>query len=159
MSDKQPKYELITYNGHNEKYQGKMVRLYPDGTIKNEQGHWVERPVSGSAELITSENARTLSLKRQEKYKQAAAEAVEKEIGAIAPGVNTPFAAWGWLNGKLAVQIADSDKPRGRDLEYLGRNIGAVAGPNEAGAAASGEKDSHYREFVRDLADLVRARE
>ena len=158
MSDKQPKYELITYNGHNEAYQGKMVRLYPDGTIKNDQGKWIERP-PGSAELINPDNARALSLARQEKYKQAAAEAVEKEIGAIAPGVNTPFAAWGWLNGKLAVQIADSEKPRGRDLEYLGRNMGAIAAPADAGGAASGDKDTHYRQFVADLADLVRARE
>ena len=108
---------------------------------------------------ITSENARTLAQTRWKKYQQAAADALTEELGSVSPGSATPFSVWGLLVADQATKLIDYQKPRVKELQHLGQIIGAVAGPNEAGAAASGEKDSHYREFVRDLADLVRARE
>jgi len=63
---------------------------------------------------------------RWQKYQEAAANAVASEIASIAPASNTPFAAWGVLNARTAAAIMDSEKPRGRDLEYIGRNIGAI---------------------------------
>lgn len=120
-------YKLIKYDGDNEKYKGKMVRQYQDGSIRDERGYFVERHPATENHMITSENASDYVRLRVEKYRQAAADAVLAEIGSAHPGVNTPEAAWGVLNGKLAVQIIDSEKPRGRDLEYLGRNIGAIA--------------------------------
>ena len=50
------KYELIEYDGHNEKYQGKMVRLYEDGCIRDERGWMIEKHPSGKE--ITQENSR-----------------------------------------------------------------------------------------------------
>ena len=120
----QVKYELITYNGDNSKYHGKMVRKYPDGSIRDANGHFVER--HPQTQPITVENTHEYARLRAEKYRQAAADAVQDEIASIQSGVGTPFAAWGVLNGRLAVQIMDSDKPRGKDLEILGRNMGAI---------------------------------
>jgi len=150
------KYELITYNGHNEAYKGKKVRRYlSDGSIRNERGHVIEKlPNNGND--ITPENARDRALARWKKYRQAAADAVTKEIASIAPGANTPFAAWGVLNARTAAAIMDSDKPRGRDLEYIGRNMGAISSPDDA-EQAQNSVNAGAIEIMEALRDVLRA--
>ena len=75
---------------------------------------------------FTSDNASAMARRRWEKFREAAADAVTKELGSIAPNAVTPEAAWGVLNARLALQIMDSDKPRGKDMDSLGRNMGAI---------------------------------
>lgn len=145
-------YELKEYEGHNEKHQGKMVRLYEDGSLRDERGYFIEQHKDGTP--ITAENSRALARTRWEKFREAAADHVAAEMGSIVPGIKTPESAWGVLNARTAMAIMDSDKPRGRDLQALGRNMGAIPGPNDVD---QGENGSPEARFLRDLADVARA--
>ena len=118
------KYELIEYDGHNEKYQGKMVRLYDDGCIRDERGYMIE-PHPGRVE-ITHENSRIYRELHYQQMQEAAADAISREIGSISPFGSTPAGAWGVLNARTAQQIMDSNIPRGFDLMQLGQNMGAI---------------------------------
>lgn len=89
----------------------------------------------GTLTPYDSTRAREAAHKRWEKYRRDAADAVAKEAGSIMPGSSTPGAAWGILNARLYQQIMDSDKPRGGDVEILGRNIGALPRLTDAGTA------------------------
>lgn len=160
MSDEQPKYELITYDGDNQDYIGKKVRRYfSDGSIRNDRGQVIEK-LPNNGHDITAENSREYSRKRWEKYQAAAASAVAAELGSANPGANTPFAAWGVLNARTAVAIMDSDKPRGRDLEYIGRNMGAIPTILDRESDESQDNDSTLAalgaELVRHLTDRAR---
>ena len=105
----------------------------------------------GVTTAITPENASAYNRARQEKFKQAAADRIQQEIGAIEPGITTPFAAWGVLNSRLAVQIMDSDKPRGKDLEILGRNMGAI-GSQEGDNTSISSQDDTARQLLLEIA-------
>ena len=119
-------YELITYDGSNETYKGKKVRRYfSDGSLRNDRGHTIEK-LPNNGHDITAENSRDYARKRWEKYQNAAAEAVRAEVGSIAPGGSTPFAAWGVLVADQATKLLDYQKPRVRELQHLGQIIGAV---------------------------------
>lgn len=85
-----------------------------------------------------SARAREAAAKRWDKYRRDAADAVAKEAGSIMPGSSTPGAAWGVLNARLFQQIMDSDKPRGGDVEILGRNIGALPRLNDVQGQGQG---------------------
>lgn len=161
MSEDNPKYELITYNGHNEKYVGQQVRQYQDGSLRDSRGYFIESHPAGTQ--ITSKDARALASTRWEIFREAAADAVQREVGAIAPGITTPSSAWGVLNGRLAVQIMDSDKPRGRDLEHLGRNMGAIptvfdgTEQAQAGITLSEGVAGKLLDLLREKADIIDA--
>ena len=140
----QVKYTIIDY-------KGQKARQYQDDSIRDNNGRSLALPPKLKEHAITSENASDYVRLRQEKYRQAAADAVMREIGAIAPNVHTPEAAYGELNGRLAVQIWDSDKPRGKDLEILGRNMGALGG-NDDQSGGSDSTDDTARQLLLDIA-------
>lgn len=94
-------------------------------------GRFLTKPKGIEQYAITKENAAEMARKRWRKYQEAAADAVLDEVGSIAPGITTPEQAWGVLNARLAVQILESEKPRGDDLAVLGRNMGAIPNAHE----------------------------
>ena len=143
----QVKYTIIDY-------KGQKARQYQDGSIRDNNGRSLALPPKLKEHAITSENASDYVRLRQEKYRQAAADAVMREIGAIAPNVHTPEAAYGELNGRLAVQIWDSDKPRGKDLEILGRNMGALGG-NDDQPSGSDSTDDTARQLLLEIARVA----
>lgn len=85
--DQKPKYTL----------QADGTRLYPDGSVRNEHGHWITRP-PGSADLITSENARDM----RALYEAQVAEQVR---------ANLPPARMGKIAGVQA-ELAESGQPQ-----------------------------------------------
>lgn len=85
---------------------------------------------------FTSATATEAARRRWEKYRRNAAEAVLAEAKSILPHVTSPGHAWGALNARLYQQIMDSEKPRGDDVEVLGRNIGAIPRAQDYAAAA-----------------------
>jgi hypothetical protein len=122
---------------------------------RDEQGHFLELPPSLVPTIFDSERATNAVKKRWEKYREAAADAVTKRLGKAVPDVTTPEAAWGVLNARLASQIMTSEKPRGRDLQALGQNMGAIAtviDRSEMENPPSGTAGS----AIGALADLVR---
>ena len=139
-----PKYTIIDY-------KGQKARQYQDGAIRDNGGRLLKVHPKAEEHAITTENASALQRLRQDKYKQAAADAVQNEIGAKEPGIHTPFAAWGVLNGRLAVQIMNSDKPRGKDLEILGRNMGAL-GSQDGDNVGISSQDNSDRELLLAIA-------
>jgi hypothetical protein len=96
-----------------------------DPTPRDERGKWLEKPEAAMPYSITKDNASEMAKKRWAKFREAAADAVTERIKTVVPDATTPEAAWGVLNARLAVQIMKSEKPRGRDLDSLGQNIGA----------------------------------
>ena len=78
MSETKPKYELITYNGHNEKYQGKMVHQYQDGSIRDDRGYFIEAHPDGTQ--ITHDNARELANRNAELKRQVARDAANNAV-------------------------------------------------------------------------------
>ena len=116
-----PAYTIVEYNGQ-------KARKYANGAIRDTNGR-ILKPQPGFVEehsVKDSESARALTRKRWEKYQNAAAEAVRAEVGSIAPGGSTPFAAWGVLVADQATKLLDYQKPRVRELQHLGQIIGAV---------------------------------
>jgi hypothetical protein len=137
-----------------------------DPTPRNSKGHWLEKPEAAKPYSITSENAAEMARKRWEKYREAAADAVVERIKTVAPNATTPEAAWGVLNARLAVQIMKSDKPRGRDLDSLGQNIGARPNDYErsepeknSGDAGIWVASTALTELLGILRDVIQPRE
>ena len=147
MDDNKPKYTIITY-------KGQTARQYQDGSIRDNMGRLLKVHPKAEEHAITTDNASALQRMRTEKYRQAAADKIQQEIGAIAPNIHTPEAAWGVLNGRLAVQIMDSDKPRGKDLEILGRNMGAIGGQDEQ-SGGSDSTDDTARQLLLEIARVA----
>lgn len=141
------KYELIEYDGDKEQWQGKMVRRYEDGAIRDQNGRMIE--AMDTPMPITRDNARQLRALRYQKYQEAAADAVHQELASISPMANTPFAAWGVLNARMAQQIMDSNIPRGFDLRILGEHMGAYQRDKEL--------ETEQNDPVGSAADLVDA--
>lgn len=71
--EKQPKYEIITY-------KGQKARRYPDGSIRDTNGHFLERPPKLDDHLITSANASDYVRRRQELRAQAIAGAAQAAV-------------------------------------------------------------------------------
>ena len=65
------KYEIV-------EYEGKSVRKYPDGSLRDEEGLFI-RPSSSLA--ITSERAKELATIRWAKARQSAIDAIKQETG------------------------------------------------------------------------------
>jgi hypothetical protein len=133
---------------------------------RGDDGKFLTKPKGIEQYAITSENASEMAKKRWQKFREAAADAVTKEIGSIAPDATTPEAAWGVLNARLAVQIMDSEKPRGRDLDSLGQNIGAKPNVSERSgeenpvpAAASAFGSELARQFMAIIGDVMQAKQ
>lgn len=118
-----PKYEVI-------EYEGKPARLYPDGAIRNERGHWLAAHPAGHT--ITQADARELRDKGYRMAQEAIREAVMREIEGIADiPVNTPESAYAFVVGKQTIALIDSDKPRFDDVERLGQLMGTVERPRD----------------------------
>ena len=137
-------------------YKGKKVRQYEDGAIRDSNGRLLKLHPKTVDHMITSENASEYNRRRWQKYQEEAANGVAEELGASLPGATTPLGAWRVLNGRLAAQIIDSDKPRGRDLEYLGRNMGAIPTQMEAESVEK-PSDNSIRSVLSDIATIAKA--
>ena len=80
-----PKYKLITYNGHNEKFIGKMVRQYQDGSIRDANGHFIEKHPDTTP--ITSDNAHEYARMRKEKTQRLLREQILAQHNSSMPDV------------------------------------------------------------------------
>jgi hypothetical protein len=120
-------------------------------------GRFLTKPKGIEQYAITKENAAEMAKRRWEKYREAAADAVVEEMGAILPGISTPEQAWGVLNARLASQIMDSNKPRGDDLMQLGRNMGAIPNAHERSEMENQSAPVGLASAVSELAAILRA--
>ena len=143
----QVKYTIIDY-------KGQKARQYQDGAIRDNNGRLLKVHPKAEDSMITPATASEYHRLNRIKYQEAAANAVTDEVAAIQSNVGTPFAAWGVLNGRLAVQIMDSDKPRGKDLEILGRNMGAIGGQDDQ-SGGSDSTDDTARQLLIEIARLA----
>lgn len=113
-----------------------MTEQLPSGEMRYRElssGAIVDRTTNRIvARNITSEEGRAMVQKRWQKYKDATASRVLKEAQAIDPDIKTEEDAWALLVGKTFIAIMDSDKPRGYDLERVGRAMGAMPDASEA---------------------------
>jgi hypothetical protein len=136
-----------------------------DPTPRDKNGHWMEKPESAMPYAFTSQNAAAMARRRWEKYREAAADAVTKQLGKAVPDITTPEQAWGVMNARLAVQIMKSDKPRGDHLTDLGRNMGAIPNAYERteiensppAAAATALGTELARQFMQIVNDVLNA--
>src|SRR5688500_4828148 len=85
---------------------GNEVRLYEDGTKRNQLGHTLELPAAISGHPITSENAHTFHKLR----KQKTLEAIERKLVDVTK-TNAPADAIAHIVGKRA-EIAMRDETR-----------------------------------------------
>lgn len=111
-------YEII-------EYKGQPARKYPDGSIRNERGHWLEAHPEGHT--ITQADASQLNRKRYEDAQRAIQERILAQMQTFAPDpVHTPTEAYAEIVTKQAVALYDSDKPRFEDVAQLGQLMGFV---------------------------------
>lgn len=113
-----------------------MGETVTDGEIINVPVRTVIGKTGGKLTPFHSGNAADMARRRWDKYRREAAAAVVAEAKSSLPSVTSPGHAWGALNARLFSQIMDSDKPRGDDVEALGRNIGAIPRAHEIREAA-----------------------
>ena len=156
MSDKQPKYTLISYNGHNEAYQGKMVRQYQDGSLRDDRGYFIERHPAGH--IISQDDASTLAHKNAELKRQVARDAANnavqrgdfkiayKDMAFIAEIVDAAH--------QKATNI---DDPKAIDAA---RFVLQVTGYDEKTAAQVVESGNVYQfaQIIHDVAGMLRER-
>ena len=159
-NESKPSYKLIKYDGENEKYTGKMVREYQDGSLRDSNGHFVEK--HPQAVDITSEKASDYVRLRVEKYRQKAAARLAVQLGSYIPDVYTPEDAYAALVAKTGDAIIDNDEPRGRDLAYIGQAIGAIPSQYDRDNTDHSTKqaiDATFDGLRGLLQDIMRARE
>lgn len=142
-----PTYEVI-------EYEGKSARLYPDGSIRNERGHWLA--MHPNSRPITSETARTMAQIRHEKARERVRARVMEEIHSIAPSVTTPEDAYAEIVAMQSLTLLDSQKPRFDDVEKLGQIMGTMP---TRGAEAQQPADllNGIADILRELASFARA--
>jgi len=128
--------------------------------VRDARGRWVPGTLpAGAAPPITSENARDMIRRRQEKYRSAAVRRVLGEVQAVAADVVTPADAWGFIVARQAVALIDSDKPRLLDTKILGQLLGAVPTELERGNDQGGPAlvlNTEGAAMVGKLLDLVK---
>ncbi len=115
--DIKPKYEVI-------EYEGKPARLYPDGAIRNEKGHWLAQ--HPGAVPITHENARELQARRWMLATERTAQWITKEAQSIDPDIRDVADAHAFMWSKQYTTIIDSDKPRTDDAERVSQAMGTM---------------------------------
>lgn len=111
-------YEIIEYHGQ-------PARKYPDGSIRNERGHWLEAHPAGHT--ISQADASQLNHKRYADAQAAIQERILAQMRTFAPDpVHTPTEAYAEIVTKQAIALYDSDKPRFEDVATLGQIMGYV---------------------------------
>ena len=124
------------------------VWLYSDGTKRNAQGHYIERPPT-AAPIITSENSPTLLQRRYELRRQAV------ERGMATGDYETPTDA---IEGMAAAQtILGSDPDAGasstKAFYAVLRTGGYLPDRQEAGAAGGG--NTYVLNITTDAAERL----
>lgn len=141
-----PTYEVI-------EYEGKSARLYPDGSIRNERGHWLA--MHPNSRPITSETARTMAQIRHEKARERVRARVMEEIHSFAPSVTTPEDAYAEIVAKQSLTLMDSQKPRFDDVEKLGQIMGMLTKGGETQQPA--DVLDGIADVLRELASFARS--
>lgn len=110
------------------------------------------------ARQLTTSYAREMVDARWDKYRKATASRILKEAQAIDPDIKTEEDAWALLVGKTFIAIMDSDKPRGDDLEKVGKAMGAMPQSHEVKQSLPVEREYPYELFllVYDLAQKAK---
>jgi hypothetical protein len=133
-------YEMI-------EYEGKPARLYPDGSIRNEKGHWLAQ--HPGAYTIDSSNASSLAARRHERkreiIRQTAAEAVERGEWRDRWGEDAWVAA---ITEAQYIKATTPDDPKSTDAA---RFLLKEAGYSEPETGAEGIIDATTA-LVRELA-------
>lgn len=110
-------------------------------TPRDEKGR-ILAPLPGGAPPITPANARTLALKRWEKYRKNAVQKVTGIIAEVDPSVSTGAEAYAVILAKHAKLLHDSKQPKIYDVEKLGQLMTGHDGQDSqrgnAGAAPPG---------------------
>lgn len=104
-------YEAIEYNGQ-------PARKYPDGSIRNERGHWLTAHPAGHT--ITQEDASTLARSYHDSVRHRVRERLTAEMRSFRPSINTDADTYAEIVTKKAVDLFNSDKPLFDDVKQLG---------------------------------------
>lgn len=107
------------------------------------------------ARKITPDEAREMAHKRWDKYREATASRIVKEAQAIDSSIETEEDAWALVVAKTYIAIMDSDKPRGDDLEKVGRAMGAIPNITDVKQVIPQETDEDVKALIREVARLA----
>ena len=139
-------YEVI-------EHEGQPARLYPDGAIRNERGHFiVQHP---QAHTITTEDARAIGARKQERKREilqaAALAAVERNDLRAAYGNDAWLAEIGQAMQRKATNI---DDPKMVDAA---RFLLKETGNADVETGSAGDVLGGMAELLRELAAFARA--
>lgn len=107
------------------------------------------------ARKITPSEGREMANIRWEKYRKATASRVLKEAQSIDPDVKSEEDAWALLVSRVYQQIMDSEKPRGDDLEKVGKAMGAMPNITDVKQAPEVADNSEVLAYLREIAAFV----
>ena len=114
-------------------FNDQPAREYPDGSIRNEQGHWLTRH-PGSATVIDSDRSQELHARKAAKkqvQEQEFQEEVQRALVSQVAGAKTPAGAVGAWVGHLASEMDAKSAPKEHGISnYVKvlKEVGQMAG-------------------------------
>jgi hypothetical protein len=143
------KFDEVDFTAKTKDGKDKYRLLKSGAVFDIEQRHIIAR-------RITPDEGREMANARWAKYRRATASRVLKEAMSIDPDVKTEEDAWALLVARVYQQIMDSDKPRGEDLEKVGKAMGAMPNITDVRQADQAQpEDYEARRLIRELASIV----
>ena len=124
-------------------------------TLRDSNGRMLA-PLPGAAPPITSDNARAMVKRRQEKYRRAAVERITKIIAEVDPEVSNGAMAFAVIAAEQAKTLMTSKDPKFSDVERLGRIMTGAVDEGRRDHDAGGTPAGQVSAAPAALLDLVR---
>src|SRR3989338_5001582 len=145
MAYKQKAHEIILH-------EGQPARLYPDGSIRDDNGLFLAMHPGGSDKVITPETARTLVMAREERKQAVVQEAAN---GMTARNIRETFGEYAFVAEITRTAMKKATNPADQKIVDAARFIF-----QESGHSKQKELDSAgdiVRDVMQHMADVARA--